>query len=180
MLAFALGAFMVAIAVNCVAVHLQKRHRLYDRWFGARAWSAHIVLLVLVWGTVVVSLVVLVLVGPDPSWPWPGWVRPAGLVVSLVATLIFGMAIRRLGIQALFNGNFFGRGRHVDRNGIYGYLRDPMYVAYTLTFVGIALRMADGAYLLFALISLVGLIGVEARVERVDGETVRGAVRRVV
>ena len=59
MLTFALVAFVVAIAVNCVAVHLQKRHRLYDRWFGAHAWTAHIALLVVVWGVVVVSLVVL-------------------------------------------------------------------------------------------------------------------------
>jgi protein-S-isoprenylcysteine O-methyltransferase Ste14 len=176
-LTFALVAFVVAIAVNCVAVHLQKRHRLYDRWFGAHAWTAHIVLLVMVWGTVVVSLIVLALVGADPSWPWPDWVRPIGLLVSLAATLIFGTAIRRLGVQALFNGNFFGHGRPFAHTGVYAYLRDPMYLAYTLTFVGLALRLADGVYLLFALVSLVGLMGVEARVERfeqVDHASARG------
>ena len=43
-----------------------------------------------------------------------------------------------------------------------------MYVAYTLSFVSLALREADAVYLLFALVSLVGLQGIESRVERID------------
>jgi protein-S-isoprenylcysteine O-methyltransferase Ste14 len=167
MLWIALAALAGAIAVNCVAVWAQKRHRFYDRVFGRRAWPAHIALLVTVWSTAIVLIVVLVLEGPEISWPLPVWVRPIGLAVSLAATLIFGQAIRALGAQALFNGNFFGRARFAE-GGIYGRLRDPMYVAYTLSFVSLALREADAVYLLFALVSLVGLQGVEARVERID------------
>lgn len=167
MLWIALAGLAGAIAVNCVAVWAQKHHRVYDRLFGSRAWTAHIVLLVLAWGTAIALVVVLVLEGPEVSWPLPTWVRPFGLVVSLGATLVFGQAIRALGAQALFNGNFFGRGRFAE-GGVYAWLNDPMYVAYTLTFVSVALREADAVYLLFALVSLVGLQGVESRVERID------------
>jgi protein-S-isoprenylcysteine O-methyltransferase Ste14 len=167
MLWIALAGLTGAIAVNCVAVWAQKHHRCYDRVFGQRAWTAHIALLVAVWGVAIVLIVVLVLEGPELSWPLPTWVRPFGLVVSLGATLIFGRAIRALGVQALFNGNFFGRGRFAE-GGVYAWLRDPMYVAYTLSFVSLALREADAVYLLFALVSLVGLQGAEARVERID------------
>lgn len=168
MLWIALAALVVAIAVNCLAVWAQKHHRFQERVFGPRwAWPAHIALLVLVWGAAVALVVVLVIVGPEVSWPLPTWVRPFGLVVTVVASVIFGLAIRALGAQSLFNGNFFGRERFAD-GGIYAVLADPMYVAYTLSFVSLTLREADAVYLLFALVSLVGLQGVEARVERID------------
>jgi protein-S-isoprenylcysteine O-methyltransferase Ste14 len=167
MLWIALAALVAAIAVNCVAVWAQKHHRFYDRVFGRRAWPAHIALLVVVWGATIALVVVLVAVGPEPSWPLPTWVRPFGLLVTVAASVIFGLAIRALGAQALFNGNFFGRGRFAD-GGVYAVLADPMYVAYTLSFVSLTLREADAVYLLFALVSLVGLQGVEARVERID------------
>ena len=167
MLWIALAALAVAIAVNCVAVWGQKRHRFYDRAFGRRAWPAHIALLVVVWGTAIALVVVLVLAGPEISWPLPTWVRPFGLLVTVAASVIFGLAIRALGAQSLFNGNFFGRGRFAE-TGIYAVLADPMYVAYTLTFVSLTLRQADAVYLLFALVSLVGLQGIEARIERID------------
>lgn len=167
MLWTALAALAGAIATNSLAVWAQKRHRFHDRVFGRGAWPAHIALLVVVWGAAIALIVVLVVVGPEVSWPLPTWVRPLGLVVSVAASVIFGMAIRALGAQALFNGNFFGRGRFTE-GGIYVVLADPMYVAYTLSFVSLTLREADAVYLLFALVSLVGLQGVEARVERID------------
>jgi protein-S-isoprenylcysteine O-methyltransferase Ste14 len=167
MLWIALAALVAAIAINCVTVWAQKHHRFYDRVFGRRAWPAHIAVLVLVWGAAIALVVVLVLQGPEVTWPLPGWVRPLGLVVTVAASVIFGLAIRALGAQALFNGNFFGRERFAD-GGIYGVLADPMYVAYTLSFVGLTLRQADAVYLLFALVSLVGLQGIEARVEKID------------
>ena len=97
MLLIALAALAGAIAVNCVAVWTQKRHRVYDRLFAERAWTAHIGLLVLVWGVAITLIVVRVLEGTELSWPLPSWVRPFGLVVSLGATLIFGQAIRHSG-----------------------------------------------------------------------------------
>src|ERR1700759_3482402 len=142
MLWIALAALVAAIAVNCLAVHAQKRHRLYDRWFGRRAWSAHIALLVVIWGAAIAAIVVLVVVGPEVSWPLPPWVRPLGLVVSVAASVIFALAIRELGAQALFNGNFFGHRRFSDAS-IYRVLSDPMYVAYTLSFVSLALPEVD-------------------------------------
>ena len=57
----------------------------------------------------------------------------------MIATTIFGLAIRQLGAQALFNGNFFGHGRPVSHAGMYALLADPMYVGYTLSFVALAL-----------------------------------------
>ncbi len=167
MLMLALAALAGAIAINSVAVWAQKQHRFYDRVFGRRAWPAHIALLVVVWGAAIALVVVLVATGPELSWPLPTWVRPLGLVVTVAASVIFGLAVRALGAQSLFNGNFFGRGRFTDA-GVYAVLADPMYVAYTLSFVSLALREADAVYLLFALVSLVGLQGVEARVERID------------
>lgn len=167
MLWTALAALAAAIAINCVAVWAQRQHRFYDRVFGAWAWPAHIALLVVVWGAAIALVVALVLVGPEVSWPLPSWVRPLALVATVTASVIFGLAIRALGAQALFNGNFFGRARFAD-GGVYAVLADPMYVAYTLSFVGLTLREADAVYLLFALVSLVGLQGLEARVERID------------
>lgn len=167
MLWIALAALAGAIAINSVAVWTQKQHRFYDRVFGRRAWPAHIALLVVVWGVAIGLVVALVVVGPEVSWPLPAWVRPFGLVVTVAASVVFGLAIRALGAQALFNGNFFGRARFAD-GGVYAVLADPMYVAYTLSFVSLTLREADAVYLLFAAVSLVGLQGVEARVERID------------
>jgi protein-S-isoprenylcysteine O-methyltransferase Ste14 len=163
----AITALVVAIAVNCAAVWAQKRHRFYDRRFGRYAWPAHIALLVLVWGAAIAAIVALVVVGPEPSWPLPHWVRLPGLAVGVVATTIFGLAIRQLGAQALFNGNFFGHGRPYSHAGMYALLADPMYVGYTLSFVALALREADGVYLLLAAVSYVGF-KVEAWFERVE------------
>jgi protein-S-isoprenylcysteine O-methyltransferase Ste14 len=148
MLWTALAALAGAIAINSLAVWAQKRHRFHDRVFGRGAWPAHIALLVVVWSTAIALIVVLGVVGPEVSWPLPTWVRPLGLVVTVAASVVFGLAIRALGAQALFNGNFFGRGRFTE-GGIYAVLADPIY-------------------LLFAVVSLVGLQGVEARVERID------------
>lgn len=167
MLWIAITALVVAIAVNCAAVWAQKRHRFYDRRFGRYAWPAHIALLVVVWGGAVALIVVLVYAGPEVSWPLPQWVRLPGLAVGVVATTIFGIAIRQLGAQALFNGNFFGHGRPFNRHGMYALLADPMYASYTLSFVAVALREADAVYFLLALVSFVGF-KVEAWVERVE------------
>lgn len=168
MLWIAILALAVAIAVNSVAVWAQKRHRFYDRYFGRYAWPAHIALLVLVWGATIALVVVLVVVGPEPSVPLPQWVRLPGLAVGVIATTIFGLAIRQLGAQALFNGNFFGRGRPFNRHGMYALLRDPMYDAYTLSFLALALREADAIYLLFVVVSWVGF-KLEAWAERYEG-----------
>lgn len=162
----AVAAFVLAIAVNCVSVYAQKHYRAYDR-FGRWAWPAHIALLCAVWGAAVAAMILVPIVAPDPSWPLPTWVRPIGLVVGVLASVIFGLAIRELGVQSLFNGNFFGYERYAS-GGIYGLLDDPMYIAYTLSFVALAFRQADAVYLLLALVSVVGLNVVEARVERVD------------
>ncbi|HEY2220637.1 methyltransferase [Actinomycetospora sp.] len=167
MLWLAIAALASAIAVNCVAVWAQKRHRAYDR-LGRWAWPAHIALLVVVWGGAVLAIVLLVLHGPEIRWPLPSWVRWPGLVLGLIATMVFGQGIRQLGAQSLFNGNFFGHGRPFTREGIYEWLDDPMYVAYTATFVALAMRQADAIYLLLAVVSAVGLNLVESRVERFE------------
>lgn len=167
MLWLAIAALVVAIAVNCAAVWAQKRRRFYDRRFGRHAWTAHIVLLVVVWGAAVAAIVALVLVGPELRWPLPTWVRLPGLAIGVIATTVFGLAIRQLGAQSLFNGNFFGHGRPYSHHGMYALLADPMYDAYTLSFVALALREADAVYLLLALVALVGF-KIEARVERVE------------
>lgn len=164
MLWLAIAALVVAIAVNCVAVWAQKHHRAYDR-LGRWAWPAHIALLVLAWGGAVAAIVALVRVGPGLSWPLPAWVRLPGLALGVVATTVFGLAVRQLGVQSLFNGNFFGRGRPFTHVGVYAWFADPMYVAYTASFVALALREADAVYLLLAVVSYVGLNVVEARVE---------------
>jgi protein-S-isoprenylcysteine O-methyltransferase Ste14 len=158
------GIFAVAVAANCASVHAQKRHRVYDR-LGRWGWPAHIVLLVLVWGAAVVCLA---LAGDKATWPMAGWVRPIGWVVGALASLIFGTALRELGLQSLFNGNFFGRGAYSD-HGIYRRLANPMYDAFLLAFVSIALRRADAVYFLLAVESLILLNVIEARVERVEG-----------
>lgn len=179
MLWAALASLAVAITVNCVAVHAQKRHRFYDR-FGRWDWTAHIVLLVVAWGAAIGLMTAMGIAGPEVSWPMPTWVRPLGLVVGIAASVIFGLAIRELGAQALFNGNFFGRGRPFNRASIYRLMADPMYVAYTLTFVGLAFRFADAVWFLFAAISAVGLNVVESRVERYSDSEAMGTTAPTV
>lgn len=155
-------ALAVAAAVNCAAVHLQRRHGAYDR-LGRRAWPAHIALLCAVWGA---AIACIALSGGEARWPLPDWVRPLGLLLGLLGTALFGAAFRELGLQSLFNGNFFGRGDGIA-GGVYRVLADPMYDAYALLLLSLALRRADAAYLLLALESVVLLNLVEARVERV-------------
>jgi protein-S-isoprenylcysteine O-methyltransferase Ste14 len=158
------GVFALAVAVNCASVHAQKRHRVYDR-LGRWGWPAHIALLVLVWGAAIACMALLV---GKVTWSLPGWVKPIGLALGVAGSLMFGAAIRELGIQSLFNGNFFGRASFTDR-GIYRVLSNPMYDAYCVLLVSLALRRADAVYLLLAVESFIGLNVIEARIERIDG-----------
>jgi protein-S-isoprenylcysteine O-methyltransferase Ste14 len=157
------GVFALAVAINCLSVHAQRRHRAYDR-LGRWGWPAHIALLTLAWGG---AIVCFAFIKGRAVWPLAGWVRPLGIVVGALASLTFGAALRELGLQSLFNGNFFGRAVFSER-GIYRVLANPMYDAFLLAFVSLALRRADAIYFLFALESLVGLNLIEARVERVE------------
>ncbi len=155
--------FAFAAAVNSGSVLAQKRRRAYDR-LGRWGWRAHIALLVVVWGAAVVAIV---LVGRDWVVALPGWVRPIGIVTGVIASLTFAAALRELGVQSLFNGNFFRRGSY-SAEGVYALLAHPMYDAYVLSLISLGLREANAAYFVLAAESALALNVVEARVEGVE------------
>jgi hypothetical protein len=159
----AAGVFALAVAVNCASVYAQKRRRVYDR-LGRWGWPAHITLLVVVWGAAIACMALLV---GKVTWSLPDWVKPIGIALGIAGSMMFAAAIRELGLQSLFNGNFFGRAGFTDR-GIYRLLSNPMYDAYCVLLVSLALRRADAVYLLLALESFIGLNLIEARIERID------------
>lgn len=158
----AIALLILTIIVNCVTVHLQKTKRIYDR-FGRHALTVHSVIVSIFWGLFIISEFVT----NKSTWRLENSYPLIGYTIMAVALTIFILAIRQIGYKALSNGNFFGQ-PWKDLKGIYKVLPEPIYISYTVWFIGIGLASSLKVFFVFAVISLIGLVVIESRVERPD------------
>lgn len=158
---FAIAALTLAIIVNTLTVYLQRTRDIYKR-FGKRAWMVHQIILTLFWGLAV--LAGFGLGGSnfsiDRTFPL------VGFSIMMGAVLLFAAALKQVGSQGLGNGNFFGK--PVKKlGGVYKLINDPMYFSYFFWYLGLALTTGKITFFIMAGIVVVGLIGVESRLESV-------------
>ncbi len=154
------GALILAIGVNTITIYLQKTRGLYDR-FGKNAGRVHGIIISIFWGLFIISEFLI----SNSSWRIAESYAVVGALVMSLALVIFIAAIKQIGFQALGNGNFFGSPTR-KLKGVYNYIPEPIYVSYTVWFLGIGLITAQKGFFVLAILSIVGLIGVESRVEQ--------------
>lgn len=152
---------IAAIGVNSMSVYAQRRWKVYDR-FGKNALTVHSVIIGLFWALFIGSEFLL----SQSSWRLDEPNRLIGLTVMGVALSLFVAAMRQIGAGGLGNSNFFGGGIKKLR-GVYLYLYDPIYWSYSLWFLGLAYVTGQKGFFVITIISVIGLIGIESRVERV-------------
>ena len=157
----AVAALILAIGVNSLSVYLQKTKGIYDR-FGRKALLVHGSIVTVAWGIFIITEFTLV----NSSWKLVRVYPLLGLLTMGTALCLFILAVRQIGRRALVNGNFFGQ--PVRRlNGIYRFIRNPIYWSYVLWFIGLGLLTGLKGFFLIAVIAVIGLIGIESRIERV-------------
>jgi len=127
--------FALAITINSVSVYLQKRHVFYGRW--GKGWLAHSLLITPAWATFIFLVSQLHIHYLIPS----AHIALAGYFLLAMGLVIFMAAIYEIGPQALVNGNLFGKGR-LSHNGIYRFLKNPIYDSYIMAFVVIGVIAA--------------------------------------
>ncbi|GAC1387419.1 MAG: hypothetical protein NVS1B7_1220 [Candidatus Saccharimonadales bacterium] len=156
----ALIALPAAIAVNAISVYLQKSRNFYTKKFADHAWLVHRIIISIFWG-----LAVLAGFGLAYSpWKYSKTNVPLGALLMTVAVVLFVLAIKQIGSQALGNGNFFGQ-KLRNLGGIYRYLKNPIYLSYAVWYVGLTFVTQKKTFLLMALIVIIGL-RVETYVEQ--------------
>lgn len=156
----AIGLLVLAIGVNSGLVYLQKTRGLYDR-FGPSAYRVHGAILTVFWGSFIGSEFLV----SRSSWRLGLHYPLAGGLVMIMALALFCLALQQIGWPALSNGNFFGQPIR-KLGGVYRYIREPIYWSYTIWFAGIGLVTGQKAFFVISLVSLIGLVGIEAWVER--------------
>jgi protein-S-isoprenylcysteine O-methyltransferase Ste14 len=83
----------------------------------------------------------------------------------VVAVLLVAASIKTIGLQALTNGNFFGKAK-VTKSNIYRYLNNPIYDGYFLLFIALGLLYGNAVFYVLALQSFIGLNLIETYFER--------------
>lgn len=156
----AIALLFLTIIVNCVTVYLQKTRRIYDR-FGRHALTIHSVIISIFWGLFVISEFVT----SKSDWRLDNTYPVIGYGIMALALSVFILAISEIGYKALSNGNFFGQPTK-NLQGIYRFIPEPIYISYTLWFVGIGLASSLKVFFVFAAISLIGLVVIESQIER--------------
>ncbi len=156
----AIAFLIIAIGTNSCSVYLQKRYRYYDK-FGRNGYAIHSVVISIAWG----SFVLTEFLAANSSWRLDNAYPVLGYAIMLVALVIFILAFKQIGIHGLGNGNFFGRPLR-RLGGIYKNIPEPIYVSYSLWFLGIAFVSYLKVFFLLTIVGFIGLIFIEARVER--------------
>lgn len=156
----AIVLLIVAIGVNSLSVYAQKKYKFYDR-FGANGYAIHNVIISLAWGVFIISE----FLAARSDWRLENSFPLVGYGIMAIALLIFILAMQQIGRHALGNGNFFGKPLR-KLGGIYSVLPEPIYVSYSLWFLGIGLVSSLKVFFILAVVGFVGLVFVEARVER--------------
>ena len=153
------GLLLGAILVNSISVYAQKHHGLYHG-FGRRAWSAHKIVLSIVWGTWLVSLIGL----QYSEFRLDSSYNLLGIGLLLYAGFVLHSALSQIGVQALSNGNFFGRELR-KLGGIYNYMNDPIYHSYVVALLGLGLLTGVATFLVCGVVAYFGFM-FESAVER--------------
>ncbi len=151
---------LLTIAVNSLAVYLQKTRQVYNR-FGTHGYAVHTVIISVFWG----AFIITEFIANKTTWRFGHNYVVPGLLIMALALALFAAAFQQIGSSALSNGNFFGRPLRQLR-GVYTYIREPMYVSYVIWFLGLCLLTSMKVFLVYAAITLVGLVGLESYVER--------------
>ena len=151
---------LLTIAVNSLTVYLQKTRRFYDR-FGSHGYGVHTALITAFWGAFIISE----FIANRSTWRFSHTYPIPGLIIMAVGLALFVAAYRQVGSSALSNGNFFGRPLR-QLGGIYRYVREPMYMSYAVWFLGLCLLTSMKVFLVYTVITLVGLVGFESYIER--------------
>jgi len=139
---------------------MQKRYKYYDK-FGKDGYAIHSVVVSVAWGLFVVTE----FLAARSTWRLDSSYPVLGYATMLVALVIFVLALKQIGIHGLGNGNFFGKPLQ-QLGGIYNYLPEPIYISYCLWFLGIAFASSLKVFFVLALVGFIGLIFIEARIER--------------
>ena len=152
--------FILTIAINSLLVYFQKTRQIYNR-FGKRAFLVHSLVLTLVWG----GFIFTEFLTANSSWRFADKYPGAGLLFLSLGLSMYLLAIKEIGGNAMGNGYFFGYPLR-KLGGIYRFIKEPIYWSYAVWFAGWALFTGQKVFLLYVIISIIGLIGIESRVER--------------
>ena len=152
--------FALATGVNSASVYVQKRFKVYDRW--RHGWVMHTTLILPAW-----IVFLYLLVNLNDHYQLTITSSPViGYFLYGLAALLFTLSIRAIGLQALANGNWFGRGK-ITHSGVYKIAKNPIYISYLLMFTGAGLTSGNAAYFIIALESFIGLNIIESHIEQI-------------
>lgn len=158
-----LALFALAAGINTGSVALEQQRQWLTKPFGSRAWAVHMVLITPGW---LAFLAFDAQLNYQFQWPLPTVLRPLGAVLVAAALILFAMSFWQLGMRQTFNGHFFGwKASKPLSSGAFRWLKNPMYDSFCLGFIGGALVLTNGAYLVLAVASYLFLNRFEAGVE---------------
>jgi protein-S-isoprenylcysteine O-methyltransferase Ste14 len=102
----------------------------------------------------VALLIAIVLVPPADHWPTPSWVLGLASLLTLGGMVVVVLAALRLG-RALTTSASEGRDVPVQRDGLYRWVRHPMYSGLLALVIGVALRSGNVLAAVLALVIVV-------------------------
>lgn len=153
--------FILVVAINSVAVYLQRRFKTYSRLFGRYDWAVHIIVLSIIWGLFISGLILI----RPPIWKLSATLHPLSVLAILIGFYMVVATWARLGTKGTLNGWFFGRGAKESLKGGVFRLQNPMYTGFAFLFIGAAFWLENGFYLWMAALSFILLNVIQARIE---------------
>lgn len=153
-------ALVKAIGVNSLLVYLQKTRHIYKPL--KHGWRVHKIVISFFWGLFIASCFRI----PMSDWRFEESYELFGGFCIILAGIVFTLAIREIGVQALTNGNFFGKPKR-KLGGIYRILPETIYISYVIGLLGLGLITAQIGFFVLAILAAIGLIGIESRIENV-------------
>lgn len=153
-------ALIATILINSGLVYLQKTRQIYRR-FGPQAYLVHSIVVSLVWG----GFIITEFLANATTWRFDHTYPVFGLPIMGAALAVFVAALTQIGGNALANGNFF---HYPVRklSGIYRYIKEPIYWSYAAWFLGLAFVTGMKVFLVYVVITIIGLVWFESWVER--------------
>lgn len=153
-------ALALAVALNSASAAIEGRWHLATRTLGRHAWIAHAGAVVPAWAHFLEAL----LRSPRSTHPRTRAAAVLGPVLESAGIGLTTVGFRRLGVAAAVNGDLFGLVERRPVRPAWGWLRDPIYVGYSLWLAGWAVRTGRPQLLPVAAEMLIVLLA-EARIE---------------